>query len=460
MSKKEKRPRKPRGPKSLRHPRKRKSSGYQTTKTMSSPGVYQLIRNGWLLANNQSTKIYSSFQQSNLVLGNKVTPTNHSYVANEIRYPTGYWKRQWTYGFTDEYIGNLGTWGSIPTFANAGKSYDALLVRQRARQATLNYYEELKKSDNNLSIAIAEWQQTRKMASYENLTDIIRRFFLVVSRFKSALPEIVSDWTKMRGHPSRKERKRARSRLSPRLRRSETLDSVVSNTWLEMKYGWLPVLQEMHALVNFSRTFAFRIVVKGRSRSLVHQRNSFVYQGSPPGLTSEYITAMAEVKTLVQVDNPYLFDITRITSLNPVGWAYELLTLSFVIDWFIDIGSYIQALEQSIGAGLKFVHGYESTLYGVIDAGELRGSHKDSSGNVNSAYSCPYRETYINQSRVVLNTFPTPYAPSFEVKMGWQRCVSAAALLHQRAGQISNLVSWVHSRTTVMMGSRSRKALL
>lgn len=427
---------------------------------MALAGVYSLKRNGSLLANNQSTRVISTFNQSNHVVGNKVTPTVHSYVASFVRYPVGTWQRKWTYGFTDEYTGQLGTWGSIPLFTNSGKTYDGLLVRRAAARATAKYYDELKAADTNLSVTIAEWQQTRKMVSYENLTDIVRRFFTVVHRVKSALPEIVRDWTLFKTHPDRKVRKRMRRKLSPRLRKSESVDRVISNSWLEAKYGWLPILSEMHQLVNFSRTFSFRMIVKGRSKEIIYQRTPFVYHGSPPGLTQEYITAMAEVKTLVQVDNPELYDVTRITSLNPLGWAYELTTLSFVLDWFVNIGNYLQMLEQSLGAGLKFVHGYESTLFGSIDTGELKGSHKDSSGNVNSTFSCPYREEYINQSRTVLQTFPTPYAPSFEVKLGWQRCISAAALLNQRSRELSDIAYAVHSRITATYGHWRRRRSL
>lgn len=58
------------------------------------------------------------------------------------------------------------------------------------------------------------------------------------------------------------------------------------------------------------------------------------------------------------VENPILADMQSLNLTNPAMVAYELFTLSFVLDWFIPVGKFIQCVAPP--AGLRFINGCSS----------------------------------------------------------------------------------------------------
>jgi len=55
------------------------------------------------------------------------------------------------------------------------------------------------------------------------------------------------------------------------------------------------------------------------------------------------------------VENPIMADLQSLNLTNPAMVAYELMTLSFVLDWFVPIGKFIQCVAPP--AGLRFIDG-------------------------------------------------------------------------------------------------------
>lgn len=61
-----------------------------------------------------------------------------------------------------------------------------------------------------------------------------------------------------------------------------------------------------------------------------------------------------------RINNPFLFDLERYGLTDPLTVAWELVPLSFVVDWFVPIGAFLDSLGGKLG--LVFEHGYR-TLY-------------------------------------------------------------------------------------------------
>jgi len=128
------------------------------------------------------------------------------------------------------------------------------------------------------------------------------------------------------------------------------------NTWLEYKYGWSPLLSDIHggaktlAELNFKRDQrTFRAVVKRQETS------KFT---SPPQEGSTTFEAKAWVT--VRSRNPSVQLQNRVGLLNPVLIAWELIPFSFVADWFVNIGDCIS--EATAFAGVQILDGGSSTL--------------------------------------------------------------------------------------------------
>ena len=426
------------------------------SRTASTAGSYAIIRNGDFLRRQLSEALRVSWEQSPYVSGDFKKANPHTYTSWKMWYPVGQFERKWSNGIRDLYAGQLGTWCQVPTYANGGSTLAAYIARtDSTRRAIHNFYTQLKQSENNLATTLAEWQQVRRMVSYENITSIIRQLLTFQKRSLDFAKIKVKEWVEWASSSGRKKKALGR-KLGRRYRRCDTVDQVFFNRWLELKYGWMPFLSELYELAKFSRSFWFKAVIEGKSTLRENEFSKFIYDGSPPGEVRRYVTYRAQYRAVVTLENPFVHDISRITSLNPLGIAWELTPLSFVFDWFIDVGSYLADLETSIGYGLKLQTGHSTKLVGVVNAGLVVGSHKDSGGNTNTAKGAiPFLEQLIYRDRKPLTAFPFPYLPAFEPRLGWQRCISGAALLYQRQRAIiGELRKYADAVSTALRSTR------
>lgn len=207
-----------------------------------------------------------------------------------------------------------------------------------------------------------------------------------------------------------------------------------SQLWLSWKYGWQPLLTDVYGYLNWLY-FVFDDGVPVRGRAVQYEGvNKTVYQGSYPQRYERHRGKRvwkAEVKCWVGLADTTHYNATRITSLNPVSIAWELLPLSFVCDWFFDVSSYLQNMESALASGVTFKRGYVTDLYthkinfsNSFDAESIQGNDVITmEGYIENVY-----ERAIKQ-RTVLSGFPFPRAPRIEAKLGWQRILSLTALL-------------------------------
>jgi hypothetical protein len=57
-----------------------------------------------------------------------------------------------------------------------------------------------------------------------------------------------------------------------------------------------------------------------------------------------------------KIANPTLFTLSQYGLTNPLAVAWELVPLSFVVDWFVSVGSFIRSIQRPMG--LNFDWGY------------------------------------------------------------------------------------------------------
>jgi hypothetical protein len=141
--------------------------------------------------------------------------------------------------------------------------------------------------------------------------------------------------------------------------------NVASVTYLRVIFGILPLLSDIHSLV----TTLHDGLPEARFRATVDQVDDS-FQLPDPGTGSGFSQSyegscrrgLRESATFALADEAW-YNAWRLGLTNPLYVSWQLVSLSFVIDWFAHIGSFIQALQQP--QGLTFLHGY-STEY--VDA--------------------------------------------------------------------------------------------
>lgn len=120
-------------------------------------------------------------------------------------------------------------------------------------------------------------------------------------------------------------------------------ESETSRRWLELQYGWMPLIKDVHSA---AAQLATRLEKPLQKTYSARTRVSLTYD-FPPTLSTWGGTAVHEHRRTYKVlvsENPSSVAIAKnLGLLDPLGVAWEIMPWSFVIDWFIPIGSYLQA---------------------------------------------------------------------------------------------------------------------
>lgn len=153
-----------------------------------------------------------------------------------------------------------------------------------------------------------------------------------------------------RGKPNRAAR-----RLG--LKTHKTRSKQAAGQWLELQYGWVPLLGDIHSALKFQDaplpTHVYGIAKTTFSKEF-HINELFGIDGSYTGST------VVKIGTDVIVSNPLLAFGDRCGLINPLTVAWELTPFSFVVDWALPIGDFLDYLTAS--AGLSFVNAYRSSV--------------------------------------------------------------------------------------------------
>lgn len=217
----------------------------------------------------------------------------------------------------------------------------------------------------------------------------------------------------------------------------------LANGWLQFQYGWRPLMGDIFSAADESlRVIINEIAEVSASASqpiggVRLQRTAPSINGPNwPNVPYERLidSGRQSCRISVRYDVGAAFDISRWTSMNPVSIAWEIIPYSFVVDWFVDISSYIRNFETALLYSNRFRGGYMSECYGYDATGIIKSGYSRldvPSGvtyGITSGTSKVRRRTF---ARTVLSSHPLPRLPSFKAKLGWQRYLSAAALVTQ-----------------------------
>lgn len=125
----------------------------------------------------------------------------------------------------------------------------------------------------------------------------------------------------------------------PRPSRLSTND--IAGRWLEMQYGWLPMLGDTYEACNaWAELHKQRVSTVRVSRQV--RRN-----GITTGTTTNYTQTTNAVarKRLIYEMTESLSTQRSLGLLDPLSVAWEIIPYSFVVDWFIPIGSFLDNLS-------------------------------------------------------------------------------------------------------------------
>lgn len=390
-----------------------KRSGGKWVKTgeTTSTGIYQ------------RTQFRKELSASPVVRGNKKDPYPHSFSLKRECAPHGTYVRYVGASFPEPHTQRTEVSGyfsvsphydrcsypiPVPGYINDEASLNSATTN--ARQKCLQkLWEEVRASEVNLGTTVGEGRESlvmlRNIAAHA--LKVKRKLILAAMRNEV-----------LKSHGVRKKKKFPSSNQI-RAAAGE-LPTTVAGLWLGWSVGLAPLISDCENIRNHSWTsHPLEFDVKARASDT---RN--FSGGARNGIKSVYelctLSERVQMGATFRIVDPEAWEVWRTgVQLRPT-LAWELTTLSFVFDYFVQIGGYLQCLEAAVlNNGFEYVKGYETTSRRVDQHNATR---IDDSGPINyttktemSWGSVEMSRTIVSMNRVVRTTAPLPYRPVVKI---------------------------------------------
>lgn len=217
----------------------------------------------------------------------------------------------------------------------------------------------------------------------------------------------------------------AKTAMSRRLGAVKALGAL----WLLNTYGLQPTLKSIYGLAEENLRVVINKTKRYKVRASEYYHPTHILVNAVVGPVNFEVNKGQKLKVSItygfEIDEDD-FDIARFSSLNPVSIAWELMPLSFVADWFLNVGGYLRQMETALRYRTKFRSGYKTTLVvGDLSFGLLQ--TQTGSNPYTSYWQGSLKNVDINRS--LLTSYPMPSLPSFKANLGSSRLLSSASLL-------------------------------
>lgn len=316
---------------------------------------------------------------------------------------------------------NSGGWGTV--FTRLEDSFWTVAEDDKPNKDALDNKIRLKLVDPwNAATMMAEMSTTvegvaKRLGTLAQAARALRRGNLAGAR--SAL-----------GYPRKKQLSSARRRSLKRELVDPNYREFASN-WLELQYGWLPLLSDIDEAIGFAKGRTPRTFIRASSSSNIGRSRSSITSSKIDGGKSQNTdtlqgkcrrTWIAEVRT----SNDYIRHLNSVGLLNPLSVAWELVPFSFVVDWFLPVGDFLQASTATLGVEIA------GTLYTErLDYQTKTVSSLVPASSVDAAYGYGAREHKYHKYSRSSPSFPSAKLPSFKNPLSVSHAANALALLTQ-----------------------------
>lgn len=180
--------------------------------------------------------------------------------------------------------------------------------------------------------------------------------------------------------------------------------------WLEYSFGWAPLLSDIYTMLDNTfmvpAAFVRRVYrneypdtfLENTDNTRIFRHGTYKVRGVASGI--------------VYVDVPAIQAASQYGITNPLAVAWEALPFSFVVDWFVPVGDFINSLGAT--AGLKFK---DYSLTSTIEwDGQITAIHRysvwdnwDDAGSGNSTYHWKHKKRQVNDRPSWI--YPGPQGP-------------------------------------------------
>lgn len=138
-----------------------------------------------------------------------------------------------------------------------------------------------------------------------------------------------------------------------------------ANRWLELQYGWLPLLGDLHGAYEDSRRSfldrGFLVSAKRVITQAINESKDLAESNKLPCNIRTTGKAGVKVRLDYNLRSDALSTAATIGLTNPLEVAWELVPFSFILDWALPIGDWLSSMDADFG--LTFKGGTKTQFY-------------------------------------------------------------------------------------------------
>lgn len=327
----------------------------------------------------------------------------------------------------------------IPSNSVPSSSYD----RVDLNNLIIEFRKDLKTGNFNAGVALAEHKQTANLIA-TNMNRLASAFIAVkhgkighaLSVLKGGDRKAFSNGkliSKGSDSPIPMKKLTKWERLSTDRLYRQKKERDLANLWLELQYGWKPLLSDVHAAVKWVQSLPVprTRLSKRKQVSGTYTSKASLNLGNNTGIITKLQTQKwREIRSIVvefEVANGFSNTLASLGLSNPLLIAWELVPYSFVVDWFLPVGNWLDGLDATVG--LNFVRGSTSLIQTRSETNQY--SSQLSSGSRSGSGSGSDSLDVVIYDRSVLSSFPLASRPSLKDPISAGHAANALALLSQ-----------------------------
>lgn len=209
----------------------------------------------------------------------------------------------------------------------------------------------------------------------------------------------------------------------------------LANLWLEFQYGWKPLLSDIYGACETIADTYYRAkpsTISGTSKADHAPKDKVITGGSYGSLAYNEVLkvkrdAVSKVVFQVREDDDAIRTLSKHGLTNPALLAWELLPYSFVVDWILPVGKYLDQLDALVG--MNFIKGSTSTTATVEVSSNLV---RTAGGGLAALSGSTVTVNRRAKGRSIYYSVPLTQLPAFKPKLGVERSLSAISLLIQK----------------------------
>lgn len=192
-----------------------------------------------------------------------------------------------------------------------------------------------------------------------------------------------------------------------------------ADTWLEWSFGWSPLIADIYSTIDLLQNPIKAVHLRASKTFPV----AYTYGSGTTIWDRHTITGkdFCRMGCEVTINNPNLYLANNLGLANPAVVIWELIPFSFCVDWFANVGQFLQS--GSDWYGLTVTNPY--TTYGTVRTGVREGynpwDHPPYSSSIMKA-AWMERRPEILETQLVVKPWKI---------WGWQRAANAAAVVSQ-----------------------------